>query len=198
MLSRARLGRLIDGTLKNWLTLCVLVFGTITMVWKNGVKPWKLVSVIHLVDPWLLWRQHDTPYTTLEDDVTPTDYIQSIVLHGKNAGIATTDHAQVLLAYEHFNGELRLHLPVPTEQSTVASLIEVLNIQKNIWFNIYSRTPAPTRQNQPVQSNRPNRPFQPNHPRFGRDYYYPTGNPSRSNTQPLSSGNQATYGSRFP
>lgn len=62
----------------------------------------------------------------------PADYVSSIVLNSKNAGIATTDAAQVLLAYEHIDGELRRDLPRPTEASTVSSLLEELRHQKDI------------------------------------------------------------------
>ena len=67
----------------------------------------------------------------------PAEYVSTIVLHAKNAGIATTEAAQVLLAYEHMDGELRLNLPRPTDSSTIPSLLEELRHQKDIWFDIY-------------------------------------------------------------
>ncbi len=82
----------------------------------------------------------------------PADYVSSIVLNSKNAGIATTEAAQVLLAYEHIDGELRRDLPRPTEASTVSSLLEELRHQKDIWFDIYGKgyesRPLATSQNQ--------------------------------------------------
>ena len=68
----------------------------------------------------------------------PINYIQNVVLHRKNAEIATDDRSQVLLAYEHMDGELHLHLPPPTDKSTIEDLIESVNAQKNIWFDIYA------------------------------------------------------------
>ena len=72
----------------------------------------------------------------------PADYVSSIVLNGKNAGIAATEQAQVLLAYEHIDGQLRRDLPRPTDTSTIASLLEELRFQKDIWFDIYGQTPS--------------------------------------------------------
>ena len=72
----------------------------------------------------------------------PADYVSSIVLNGKNAGIASTEQAQVLLAYEHIDGQLRRDLPRPTDSSTVANLLEELRHQKDIWFDIYGQAPT--------------------------------------------------------
>ena len=69
----------------------------------------------------------------------PASYVQSIVVNGRNAGIAPTDHAQVLLAYEHLDSKLRLTLTEPTPYTTVAQFIEQLNSRKHAWFNIYGR-----------------------------------------------------------
>lgn len=104
----------------------------------------------------------------------PVDYIQNVVLHGKNAGIAADDRSQVLLAYEHMDGELRLHLPVPNDKLTIEGLIQAINAQKNIWFDIYTR---PTTLNRPPQQyqqqqfgrNRSFQPYQPFNVRFGGD-----------------------------
>lgn len=67
----------------------------------------------------------------------PADYIQSIVLLGRNAGTATTDVAQILMAYEHMEGQLRRDLSRPTEHTTIESLIEEVNTLKHVWFDIY-------------------------------------------------------------
>lgn len=69
----------------------------------------------------------------------PADYVSSIVLNSKNAGIAATEASQVLLAYEHIDGELRRDLSIPTEVSTVAGLLEELRRRKDIWYDIYSK-----------------------------------------------------------
>ena len=44
---------------------------------------------------------------------------------------------QVLTVYEHLDTELCLHLPHFTLKSTIVSLIEDINYQKNIWFDMY-------------------------------------------------------------
>ena len=67
----------------------------------------------------------------------PLDYVSTLVLHAKNAGITPTEAAQVMLAYEHIDGQLRLHLPRPQDNSTISGLLEELRHQKDIWFDIY-------------------------------------------------------------
>ena len=69
----------------------------------------------------------------------PAEYVSTIVLNAKNAGIAATEAAQVLLAYEHMDGELRRDLPRPKDNSTIADLLEELRHQKDIWFDIYGK-----------------------------------------------------------
>lgn len=69
----------------------------------------------------------------------PADYINTIVLNSKDAAIAATEAAKVLLAYEHMDGELRRHLPRPTDSSTVSSLLSEIRHQKDIWFDIYGK-----------------------------------------------------------
>ncbi len=96
----------------------------------------------------------------------PAEYVSNIVLNAKNAGMATTEAAQVRLAYEHMDGELRRDLPRPTEGSTVAGLLEELRHQKDIWFDIYSNRSQDSRSNAP-QSGKPqgqfgNNPFRQN------------------------------------
>jgi len=110
----------------------------------------------------------------------PVNYVQSIVLHRKNSGIVTSNHAQVLLAYEHFDDKLQLHLSASTEQSTVVNLIKTLNFQKNIWYDIYtcnnslSNTALSDWDQQRPQAGR-NHSFQPFSSRFPL-YDYSAGN----------------------
>ncbi len=54
------------------------------------------------------------------------EYVSNIVLNAKNAGMATTEAAQVRLAYKYIDRELRRDLLRPTEGSTVAGLLEEL------------------------------------------------------------------------
>lgn len=127
----------------------------------------------------------------------PVDYVQSIVLHRKNSSIVTSDHAQVLLAYKHFDDKLQLHLSASTEQSTVVNLIKTLNFQKNIWYDIYtcnnslSNTALSDWDQQRPQADR-DCSFQPFSSRFP-SYGYSVGNSFR----PFSYNNQPLYGDRF-
>ena len=70
----------------------------------------------------------------------PENYIQQIILNGKNAGTVTTDYSQVMTAYEHMDPKLRVSLPMPNERTTVAEFVRVVNLQKNNWFDLYSKT----------------------------------------------------------
>ena len=67
----------------------------------------------------------------------PAEYMTTIVINGKNSGIAVTEASQVLLAYEHIDGQLRRDLARPTPTSTVSSMIEELRLIKDVWFDIY-------------------------------------------------------------
>ena len=58
----------------------------------------------------------------------PAEYMSSIVLNGKNSRTAMTEEAQVRLAFEHMDGELRIHLTKPSNTSTVAAMIKELRI----------------------------------------------------------------------
>lgn len=53
----------------------------------------------------------------------PADYVDTIVLNSKNAGGASAEAAQVLLAYEDLDGEVGRDLPRPTDMSTVIGLL---------------------------------------------------------------------------
>lgn len=80
--------------------------------------------------------------TLFEMQATGNDlaaYVTSIVLNGSNADIATTESSQVLLAYEHMDGEMCCDLTKPTAASTSSGLSEELRLQTNIWFDIYAK-----------------------------------------------------------
>ena len=69
----------------------------------------------------------------------PADYVTSILTHSKNAGLAIIEASQVLLAYEHMDGELRRDLPKSFDASIIAAFISDLRLQKDIWYDIYSK-----------------------------------------------------------
>ena len=118
----------------------------------------------------------------------PADYVASILIHSKNAGLATTEAGQVLLAYEHMDGELRRDLPMPPDSSTIANFISDLRRRKDIWYDIYSKHEAKPDKgkqtgqynNNPYRSNLPSNPF--------RGFNY--GRPS------MPYGNSNPYGNR--
>ena len=66
------------------------------------------------------------------------DYIQNIVLHEKNISIVINNYLQALLTYNYINDELYLHLSSLNDKLIIENLIEAINAQKNIWFNIYT------------------------------------------------------------
>ena len=56
----------------------------------------------------------------------PLNYVTTLVLYIKNAEIAITEVAQVRLVYKYIDGELRLYLPRPQNNSIIADLLEEL------------------------------------------------------------------------
>ena len=94
---------------------------------KNGIEEWCRALETRFRDPpgKALAALESTRFTV--QDVRrgrdPIDYIQDIVTNSRNAGLATSEYARVLCAYEHMDGELRRDLPIPTEGSTVSELI---------------------------------------------------------------------------
>ena len=98
----------------------------------------------------------------------PLDYVSTLVLHAKNAGIAANEAVQVRLAYKHMDGELRLHLPRPQDNSTISGLLEELRHQKDIWFDIYGShdsrqmTARHDARNDKSKQQSGNNPFRPN------------------------------------
>ena len=67
----------------------------------------------------------------------PEGCIQRIISNGKNAGLATTEYAQVMMAYQHMDGALRMTLPPVTSNTTMPAFIEHINVQKSNWFDVY-------------------------------------------------------------
>ena len=94
----------------------------------------------------------------------PADYVASILTHSKNAGLATSEAGQVLLAYEHMDGELRRDMPMPSDSSTVANFISDLRRKKDIWYDIYSKHESkPADRGRQTGTGQYNNPFRPNY-----------------------------------
>ena len=132
----------------------------------------------------------------------PADYVASILTHSKNAGLATTESRQVLLAYEHMDGELRRDMPISSESSTVASFIADLRRKKDIWFNIYGKQSESkyVDKNKQGQYNS-NNPFRSPFRGFGYGRplmpYVGGSNPYRNRPFMPYDGNNAPYGSNY-
>ena len=124
----------------------------------------------------------------------PADYMSTIVLNGKNSGIATSEASQVLLAYEHIDGQLRRDLTRPTPTSTVASMIQELRLQKDIWFDIYSSSSMSSARSGKASQQQPAR-----QPRFDNrpQGQYGQYQSNRAGYQPFRQGYQS-YGNARP
>ena len=124
----------------------------------NGVKEWCDALEARFRDSpgksLTLLKQIRYTVKDVRDKKDPSDFVSSIVLNSKNAGIATTESTQVLLAYKHIAGELRRDLPRPNESSTIASLLQELRHQKDIWFDIYSGKSQDARDTRPSNQNK--------------------------------------------
>lgn len=111
---------------------------------ENGIEEWCRALETRFRDPpgKALAALEATRFTV--QDVRrgrdPIDYIQDIVTNSRNAGLATSEYARVLCAYEHMDGELRRDLPIPTEGSTVSELIRIVNERRHVWSDIYGKS----------------------------------------------------------
>ncbi|KAI0997352.1 hypothetical protein K3495_g10831 [Podosphaera aphanis] len=78
-------------------------------------------------------------YTTnnVREGIDPMKYISDLILLGRDSGIATSESAQLILAYEHLDGELRRDIQRPTEFTTIASFITDLRYAYDTWADIY-------------------------------------------------------------
>ena len=118
----------------------------------------------------------------------PADYVASIIIHSKNADLATTEAGQVLLAYEHMDGELRRDIPMPSDAAMVASFISDLRRRKDIWYDVYSKHESKPAEKS-KQTGQYNNPFRPNfssNPFRGFGYSRPS----------MPYGNANSYGNR--
>ena len=153
----------------------------------DGVEAWcqALESRFREAPGKALSRLEAIRYTTKDakNKKDPEEYVQQIVLNGRNAGTATTEYAQVLTAYEHMDAELRISIPVPNETTTVASFIKYLSVQKNNRFDLYGKTMMEPRSGYGARGGYSNRSRFNNFQSFSsnvspRSYGYPTGNTS--------------------
>ena len=59
------------------------------------------------------------------------------MLNVKYVNIATTEIAQILLIYKYIDSELRRNLSRSRENFIIIEILEKLQYQKDIWFDIY-------------------------------------------------------------
>ncbi|KAI0993066.1 hypothetical protein K3495_g15118, partial [Podosphaera aphanis] len=104
---------------------------------------------------------------------SPEEYVQNIVVLGKNAGTVTTEYAQVLTAYKHIDAPLRLALPKPTISTTLTEFMTNITDAKDIWFDIYKPSPSSSFRPQQINRGTPN-------PRY-RNFDYPHHNSFQQN-----------------
>lgn len=67
----------------------------------------------------------------------PIDYIQKIVIHGLNSGLATTEALQAKLAYNHMDVRLRMTLTEPHDRTTLSVFVDQVNQRKTDWYDRY-------------------------------------------------------------
>ena len=67
----------------------------------------------------------------------PEEYVQEIVVNGKNAGTATTEASQVMMAYNHLDVQLRILLPQPMLHTTLSEFLVNIQKAKANWFDLY-------------------------------------------------------------
>ncbi|RKF61165.1 hypothetical protein OnM2_044083 [Erysiphe neolycopersici] len=64
----------------------------------------------------------------------PEDFLQSIVLPGRSAGIADSEYVHILTAHRHLSAELRIHIPTPTPKTNLTTYIKQLTDKKSHWI----------------------------------------------------------------
>ena len=84
----------------------------------------------------------------------PADYVQAIIRHAKSANIETVLN-QLTFAHQGLSPELRVFIDPPTATTTVASFIQALEMKKDAWFDLNSKSHA---SGQRLPSQLPQRP----------------------------------------
>ena len=87
----------------------------------------------------------------------PAGYVQSVIRHAKAANIDNVEN-QLTFAHQGIAAELRAFVDAPSETTTVASFIQVLELKKDTWFEMSAR-PFHQRLQQTQQPQQQNRSF---------------------------------------
>jgi hypothetical protein len=97
----------------------------------NGIEEWcKALEARFKQPPGQSLRSLEAlQYTVADvyDRKDPLDFIQKVVIHGLNSGIASTENQQVLLAYNHLDVRLRMTLVEPNEHTTLSAFVNQIN-----------------------------------------------------------------------
>ena len=120
----------------------------------DGIKEWcDALEARFRQPPGQSLRQLEAVHYTLSDVYDrkdPLDFVQKVVVHGINSGIAKTEQQQAQLAYNHIDVRLRMTLAEPKGSTTLSEFIEQINQRKHDWFDRYKRREArDTRGNNP-------------------------------------------------
>jgi hypothetical protein len=120
----------------------------------NGIREWcDALEARFKQAPGQSLRQLEAAQYTISDAYDrkdPLDFVQTVVVHGINSGIAKTEQQQAQLAYNHIDVWLRVTLAKPKGSTTPSEFIEQINQKKHDWFDRYRRKEArDTRGNNP-------------------------------------------------
>lgn len=76
---------------------------------------------------------------------SPEQFVQNLIVLGKNAGTISSEYAQILTAYKHIDAPLRLALPKPTITTSISDFMSNVTDAKEIWFDMYQHNNNPSK-----------------------------------------------------
>ncbi|RKF64626.1 hypothetical protein OnM2_017071 [Erysiphe neolycopersici] len=84
-------------------------------------------------------RFQESPSVTLnvQPRKKPEEFVNRIIVLGRHAGTATTEHTQILTAYHYKDAALRVSLSKPTNSTTLTNFMANITETKEIWFDLY-------------------------------------------------------------
>lgn len=112
----------------------------------DGIKEWcNALEARFRQPPGQSLRQLEAVQYTISDAYNrkdPLDFVQKVVVHGMNSGMATSEYQQVLLIYNHLDVRLRMTLVEPKTSTTLSEFIDQINQRKHDWFDRYTKKEA--------------------------------------------------------
>ncbi|KAI6245262.1 hypothetical protein HI914_06545 [Erysiphe necator] len=76
---------------------------------------------------------------------SPEQFVQNLIVLGKNAGTISSEYAQILTAYKHIDAPLRLAWPKPTITTSISDFMSNVTDAKEIWFDMYQHNNNPSK-----------------------------------------------------